>query len=190
MSRTSQQWTQKSEQSGSALIFSLVIMAVITVVAMLSMQRTTLQARMIANLQHQQTVFNAAFSELSSFLGSIDEPAEYDDAADTLGILIMQENNNVAQGQPYGLIRYNPYDAGVIQPPATAKIIGGSTIRVRMLRDPEMTKFDAQSNEGNSAGGTKFKYYMAAASSSSTLNQTMTASQEAGFYLEAVSPNQ
>ena len=53
------------QQRGSALIVSLVILTVITLGAMVAMQRSSVQIRMVSNLQHQQEISNAALGTLN-----------------------------------------------------------------------------------------------------------------------------
>ncbi len=53
------------QQRGSALIVSLVILTAITLGAMVAMQRSTVQIRMVSNLQHQQEISNAALGTLN-----------------------------------------------------------------------------------------------------------------------------
>src|SRR5690554_6638031 len=63
--------TSVSSQRGSALIISLVILTAITIGAVVAMQRSTLQVRMVGNMQHQQNVFNATLSDLSSLINHL-----------------------------------------------------------------------------------------------------------------------
>src|SRR5690554_5689279 len=53
------------KQQGSALLVSLVILTVITMGAMVAMQRSGVQIRMVSNLQHQHELENAALSTLN-----------------------------------------------------------------------------------------------------------------------------
>lgn len=55
-----------SVQKGSALLISLGILTAITLGAMVAMQRSSVQIRMVSNLQHQHEVKNAALSNLNS----------------------------------------------------------------------------------------------------------------------------
>ncbi len=50
-------------QSGSALAISLVILTAITLISISSLQRSGLQAKIVANIQHQEQLFNAAQSD-------------------------------------------------------------------------------------------------------------------------------
>ena len=183
------QSSNNTQQRGSALIFSLVIMTVITVGAMVAMQRTTLQARMISNLDHGQEVFRATYSTSRSFLAEIDEPSEYKVAADTLGNLILQENASFAQGNPYGLVRLDPFSNNNITRPGYGKAIKAVSINVRMLKDPEKSKNNLKLSIDNSPG-TKFHYYMEANAEGVTNGNVLKSRQQQGFYLAAVSPNQ
>ena len=46
-------------QNGSVLLFSLIVLTVITLTAVVGMQRSTLQLRMLNSMQHHQEVYNA-----------------------------------------------------------------------------------------------------------------------------------
>lgn len=52
--------------SGSALIISLVILTGVTLAAILSMERSGLQSRMVGNMQIKQDVWQGAYTMLSS----------------------------------------------------------------------------------------------------------------------------
>jgi Tfp pilus assembly protein PilX len=53
----------KKKQSGSVLSISLILLTVITIISMMSLQRSGLQTKIIANVQHNENVFHAALSE-------------------------------------------------------------------------------------------------------------------------------
>ena len=58
--------TAIKRESGSVLIYSLVILTVITITAMVAIQRSSVQLKMVNNMQHSQDVFNAAYDYLNS----------------------------------------------------------------------------------------------------------------------------
>lgn len=53
-----------TKSKGATLAVSLVMLTAVTFVAVLGLQRSTLQTRMVANTQHSQQAFNIASSEL------------------------------------------------------------------------------------------------------------------------------
>lgn len=53
----------KHNQSGAVLAISLVLLTAITVLSLTGLQRSSLQTKIVANIQHQENVFNAAFNE-------------------------------------------------------------------------------------------------------------------------------
>ena len=65
-----------TQQTGSALVISLVLLTAITLISITSLQRTSLQTRIVANVQHSEAGFHAANSELEemsqSYVGDID----------------------------------------------------------------------------------------------------------------------
>lgn len=54
----------KYNQSGSVLAVSLVLLTTITLVAIMGMQRSGLQSRIVSSVQHQEFVFNSALSTI------------------------------------------------------------------------------------------------------------------------------
>lgn len=61
----------KSQQSGSVLAISLVLLTAITLIAIMGMQRSGLQTKIVANIQHRETVFNAALSDIDEAYSQI-----------------------------------------------------------------------------------------------------------------------
>ena len=55
-------------QTGFSLLISIFILGVISAGALMSMQRTTLQERILINLRQQQDTFDASQSSLNDFL--------------------------------------------------------------------------------------------------------------------------
>lgn len=53
----------KQNQSGSVLAISLVLLTTITLIAMMSLQRSGLQTKIVANILHKEAVFNASLNE-------------------------------------------------------------------------------------------------------------------------------
>lgn len=53
----------KNSQSGSALAISLVILTAITLISISSLERSGLQTKIVANIQHHEQLFNACNSE-------------------------------------------------------------------------------------------------------------------------------
>lgn len=66
----------KQNQSGSALAISLVMLTAITLVAMMSLQRSGLQTKIVANIQHEEAVFLAALNEQEFWLNLYSDPAQ------------------------------------------------------------------------------------------------------------------
>lgn len=53
----------KTHQSGSVLAISLALLTAITLIAMISLQRSGLQTKIVANILHQEKAFNASQNE-------------------------------------------------------------------------------------------------------------------------------
>lgn len=58
-------------QTGAVLATSLVLLTAITLLAVMGMQRSGLQTKIVANLQHHETAFHAAQSLLEDAYGKI-----------------------------------------------------------------------------------------------------------------------
>ncbi len=167
-------------QRGSSLIFSLVILTAITLGAVVAMQRSTLQVRMVGNMQHQQNVFNAAQSDLSSL---IDQLRNTDNADHVLNKAIQAEN------QTAGSI-INPFsqDNGLTQPTAP-KNIKKPENALRVLSLPSSTPNSLKAAEGSSSG-TLAPYYFANHVEVNDKNDNVKSIQEIGFYYLALTPTQ
>ena len=70
-----------AEQTGSALIVSLIMLSEVTFLAIISMESSSVQLKMVSNSQKSEQVFQAALSELEA---QFSESNEYGDAEDTL----------------------------------------------------------------------------------------------------------
>ena len=68
-----------SRQKGMALVVSLVLLTAITLLAIVSLSRSTLQVRMVNDSQISETVFQAALGELEAQYGrmTVQVPQEY-----------------------------------------------------------------------------------------------------------------
>ena len=71
--------TAIKRESGSVLIYSLVILTVITITAMVAIQRSSVQLKMVNNMQHSQDVFNGTYDYLNQ------------------GVLYLQSNIGIAR---------------------------------------------------------------------------------------------
>ncbi|HBS41120.1 MAG TPA: hypothetical protein DEA26_00465 [Oceanospirillales bacterium] len=68
-------------QTGSALVVSLIMLSAVTFLAIISMESSSVQLKMVSNSQKSEQVFQAALSELEA---QFSESNEYGDAEDTL----------------------------------------------------------------------------------------------------------
>ncbi len=53
----------KQNQSGSVLAIGLALLTVITLIAMMSLQRSGLQTKIVANILHKEKIFNTSMNE-------------------------------------------------------------------------------------------------------------------------------
>lgn len=80
---------QYQSSKGAALIISLVMLTAVTFLAVVSLQRSTLQVRMVGNTQMKEQVFHTAMSELEANFQSINEGTQ------DVGKLIAEATNSV-----------------------------------------------------------------------------------------------
>lgn len=168
-----------ASQRGSALIISLVILTAITLGAVVAMQRSTLQVRMVGNMQHQQNVFNAAYSDLGSLIDQLRGTAT---ARDILFKAIQADN--VSAGS-----KTNPFAGGTLSRPNYPENIKDPENKLRILSSPSSAPQSLKATEGSSAG-TLAPYYFANKVNSQDKNGNAQSVQEVGFYYLAPAPNQ
>lgn len=166
------------QQRGSSLIFSLVVLSAITLGAMVAMQRSTVQLRMIGNMQHQQALFNAAYSDINTMLEGL---RSYSTASTILNSIILDEKASLAAGNPIGTVRKDPYRYSVLNQPPLGKTVGSTTNVLRMLQLPTETPNSLKVTEGSSAG-TMAPYHFASNVIAVDVNNNARSAQEAGFY--------
>lgn len=168
-----------NSQQGSALIISLVILTAITIGAVVAMQRSTLQVRMVGNMQHQQNVFNAAQSDLSALIDQLRDPAN---ASLTLNKSIQAENQSAGS-------TIKPFTAGGLTKPNPPKNIKSPKNALRVTALPSDAVHSLKAKEGSS-GNTLVPYYFANIATAKDKNDNLSSTQELGFYYLAPAPNQ
>lgn len=168
-----------SSQRGSALLISLVILTAITLGAVVAMQRSTLQVRMVGNMQHQQNVFNAAQSDLSSLIEQLRSMSK---ANDLLFKAIQAENSTSGS-------EINPFTQGGLTKPRTHKNMKDTKNKLRVISLPSAASNSLKATEGSS-GGTLVPYYFANKVDAVDKNDNAQSFQEVGFYYLAPAPNQ
>src|SRR5690554_826353 len=171
--------TSVSSQRGSALIISLVILTAITIGAVVAMQRSTLQVRMVGNMQHQQNVFNAAYSDLSSLINHL---RNIGTATSLLNEAVKAEN--IAAGSTI-----EPFATGnlTLKRPKLPNNIKTPENKLRVLSLPSSTPNSLKATEGSSKG-TLAPYYFANRVDVKDTNDNAQSVQEAGFYFLAPAP--
>jgi hypothetical protein len=86
---------QRFKEKGSVLVISLVLLTAITLISITSLQRTNLQTRIIANVQHSESGFNIANSELDEiYLTYISDSASTQDLSDALDNFTLDANDD------------------------------------------------------------------------------------------------
>lgn len=181
-------------QQGSALLVSLVILTVITLGAIVAMQRSTLQLRMVGNMQHQQNLFNAAQNDINNMFEQFRNAAE---ASRILNKVVMAENAaSIDPNYHFGQVRINTYGSAdntanlAVLPKYSANIkpfVAGdastSQNTIRSLSIPTQTEHSLKSNPGSSSGALSPYYFASNVTAVDKRGNTNT--QEVGFYFMA-----
>lgn len=82
------------KEKGSVLVISLVLLTAITLISITSLQRTNLQTRIIANVQHSEKGFQIANSELDEiYLTYISNSASTQDLSKALDNFTLDAND-------------------------------------------------------------------------------------------------
>lgn len=173
-----------TQQRGSSLVFSLVILTAITLGAIVAMQRSTLQLRMIGNMQHQQAIFNDTMSDLNTLFDGL---RNANTANQILGDMIIAENISIANGNPAGTAQLNPYSFNLLDQPLRNTGTSSTTNRLRMLAPPEESSQSLKVHK-NSSAGTLVPYYFASNVLGVDVNNQTRSRQEAGFFYMAPAP--
>lgn len=132
---------QTLKQRGSALIISIVILNVLTLGAMVAMQRSTVQIRMISNLQHQQEISNSTLGTLNYVYNQMESNGKLQSDILTKA----QQQYQISLADPTKSDSFDPFStmASLTQPKFNTKIIktDGISTAVRNLPVPAGTKF-------------------------------------------------
>lgn len=93
------------KQSGSALAISLVILTAITLISITSLQRSGLQTKIVANIQHQEQLFNISHSEQEFWFSALQDSI----SGDNLLALALKEFVVDADGEKvYSPVFFDP----------------------------------------------------------------------------------
>ena len=92
---------QYQSSKGAALVISLVMLTAVTFLAVVSLQRSTLQVRMVGNTQMKEQVFHTAMSELESNFQAINEGSQniLNPAASVAGDILAGAKSTVTIGE-------------------------------------------------------------------------------------------
>ena len=107
---------KKLQQTGSALIVSLIMLTSVTFLAVLSLQSSTTQIRIVSNLQIKEDVFHTSKRELSKqYDGYRDDVNKLDELNDAFENSILGQANELPPE-----VSYNQNDIGSIASAVTA----------------------------------------------------------------------
>src|SRR5690554_3080918 len=173
--------TSVSSQRGSALIISLVILTAIILGAIVAMQRSTLQVRMVGNMQHQQKVFNAAYSDLS---GLMDEFRSSNNS--TLTTIL---NDAIVAYNADNTATINPYATGYgLTKPNSPDNVKAVTNSLRSFEPPTSSSSASLKEMEGSSTGTLVPFYFASTAVAADTHDSVTSTQQIGLYYLAPAP--
>lgn len=124
------------KQQGSALLVSLVILTVITMGAMVALQRSGIQIRMVSNLQHQHELENAAMSTLNSIYTQMlnDTDVQRNILVETDNQFTKAEQNSSIDPQ---LDVFTEFSSDLTKPSFAAKSVKSVAANIQKLPSPE-----------------------------------------------------
>ena len=172
----------RSSQKGSAMILSLVVLALMTVTAAFNMQRTTLQVRMVNNLQHKLQINSAAYTYT---MGMIHQLSQDNTSTTNLQPLITEAKAKAVAHDDSALEKsldiykaYNWDHPSLTHMPTVAGVTNKVTIDDTIYDKPHSLKFV----EGNSVGG-KAPFFFKSKFISANEPGTITTTMEQGFII-------
>jgi|TARA_Y100000296_G_scaffold32262_1_gene37338 hypothetical protein len=158
------------------MLLSLVLLTVITLTAVIGMQRSTLQIKMLNNMQHHQEVFNATNDHIE--LGVAFLQGNISTARSTLGPLIQSSDTSLMLTD----VNLGP---DWVEPTGYSKHVSVvDSLELNDISDPAQASSQfLKSNPGSSTGTTQ-KYYFNFTSRGSDASGRITSTQEIVFNLE------
>lgn len=176
----------KYRQSGSALILSLAILTALTLAASVTMQRSTLQVRMVTNMQFKQQALNAGYSHIETMLNNL---AADPNSTQGLSQLIEADQTNINNGLGSGTATVDIFSNNGWNPPALNGLHAITRIdnQVRVLQVPTGKKYSLKQSSGNSSG-TQSPYYFASRVVASNATGNISSTQEQGFVVMGAAP--
>lgn len=162
---------------GSALVLSLVILTAITLGAMVAMQRSTLQLRMVSNMQHDKQVFDATYSYISQAYYLMNENSS--DTRSMLAAILANDSTT-----------YEVYSTNNWSEPSTPSVVGdvdgtlatSTSTAAGNASNPNYLK----GNTGNSAGSQQTYYFTYNATGTDSSGR-ISSTQEIGLSYSAPS---
>lgn len=179
-----------SKQSGSAMIVSLAILTILTLGAAISMQRSTLQVRMISNMHHKQQVTNATYSYIDNMISIL----RNDNTTTTvLGQLIEKEESNVSNGADPGSTKIDIYKEynwpNPVLPNMKALASVDNTVTVTTQSDGTTPVISHRNSPNGSLGAGTYAYFTSTFTGTDKSGNLSTV-MEQGFAIRGASQTQ
>lgn len=167
-------------QNGSVLAISLVLLTAITLLSMMGLQRSGLQTKIVANIQHKEAAFNADLSEQKAQLNAYTKaPSPTDPSPDTLKLLF-DIINNFSISSAFEKTQETTVLTAILNP---THLQLSSTIRYRL---PEENSNEINLPIGYEGDTYTNHFFQLDSTASSNNSSSIASSQRTGFHFPAL----
>lgn len=165
------------------MIISLAILALMTVAAAFNMQRTTLQVRMVNNLQDKNETTAVAYSTLQAMLGNINDD-QFDSGP--LNAEVNKYRAKIFENKSDDKDKFDIFDMYSWDYPKLPNISATAEIENKVFIDkiPDKIPHSLKYAKGHSLGS-KSNYYLTSSFVSRNSSGKITTYMEQGFLIEA-----
>ena len=186
MQATRSGFVQHSSQHGSAMIVSLAILAMLTVAAAVSMQRTTLQVKMVGNMQQKHAVSSILNSNSSYFIGlaNSDDNPDSELLSNELTKFISQNKVSLSKGNSAGSLSVSLYDVLNWDYLSFPNMKTAVTITDTTIIEKSVDRSSGSMSLKNIAGSSEGSRYYMRSTYVGTDEHGNTVTVEQGFYID------
>jgi type II secretory pathway pseudopilin PulG len=173
----------RSSQKGSAMIISLAILALMTVAAAFNMQRTTLQVRMVNNLQDKNETTAVAYSALQTMMGNMNSD-DFDSSP--LSSEVNKHRAKIFADKSDEKDKFDIFEIYKWDYPELPNVSASAEVENKVFIDkiPDKVPHSLKYAKGNSQGS-KSNYYLSSTFVSRSSSGKITTYMEQGFLIEA-----
>jgi hypothetical protein len=169
----------KQAQNGSVLAISLVLLTAITLLSMMGLQRSGLQTKIVANIQHKEAAYNTDLSEQQAQLSAYTKSADPDEASPDTSQLLFDIINKFTVSS--GVKTQETTDLPAILDPVHLQL--ASTIRYLLPIEGSET---INLSVGHEVDMYANHYFQLDSTASSNNASSIASSQRTGFHFSAL----